>query len=111
MGDATDPTPDAKNPLGGFGGSSAPLNTQEVRLVALALEERWPMSAEARSAAIARLERVVSNPETKPRAFHAALKALTSLSRLNLQVVDVSIRAKASEELEERLQALEERAK
>jgi len=81
--------------------------TRDIRLLAMALNERWPMSAEKRDVAIKRLEEVVSNPASKPRAFHIALKALTSLSRINLQCVDVAIRAQAAENFDARLKELE----
>jgi hypothetical protein len=108
--DASSPTPDAENPEMGLGdGCALTDGTRDVRLLALALTERWPMSPEAKAMAIRRLERVVSNPETKPRAFYVALKALAGLSRINLQAVDTSIRAKASEEVDERLAEIEKK--
>jgi len=105
-----DPTDDAAgNPERGLGSPSAPTGTRDVRLLALALEERWPMSAEAKAAAVRRLEAVVSDPDAKPRAFDRAIKALASLSRVNLASVDTAIRARASEELVQRLEELEAR--
>jgi hypothetical protein len=60
---------------------------------------------------IRRSERVVSNPKSKPRAFRAAVKALTALSRLNLAAVEVAIRASQFEDMADRVAALEERVK
>jgi hypothetical protein len=59
---------------------------------------------------IERLERIISDPDSKPRAFFAAVKALTALSRINLAAVDVAIRAHQHEDLAERVAALEQRA-
>jgi len=101
-------TGDAKNPDRGLGFPFASTSgTRDVRLLAMALREQWPMSAEKREIAVKRLEEVVSNPASKPRAFQIALKALISLSRVNLQCVDVAIRARAAEEFDERLKELE----
>jgi hypothetical protein len=58
-----------------------------------------------------RLERIISDPESKPRAFFAAVKALAALSRINLAAVDVAIRAYQFEDLADRVAALEQRAK
>jgi hypothetical protein len=90
----------------GLGSSSAPMGTRDVRLLALALRENWPMDQKKRRAAIERLEREMVNPETKPRAFYRALQALTGLSRLNLAVVDVANRALQTQDLAEQLAAI-----
>jgi hypothetical protein len=99
-------TSDAVDPVRGSGFRNAP-TTRDVRLLAMALREHWPMAAEPRAAAIRRLEDVVSNPDTKPRAFRAAVQSLASLSRLNLCLVETAIRAREHEELERRLTELE----
>ena len=44
---------------------------------------------------VARLGTMIADPETKPRAFLAAAKTLGALSRVNLSVVDVAIRARS----------------
>jgi hypothetical protein len=75
----------------------------------LALAERWEMDPTARAAMIRRLEDVVADPVTKFRAFQAASKALTALSRLNLAAVDTAIRAKQADELVDRVAELEKR--
>lgn len=102
------PLDDEENPERGSGSGCAP-TTRDVRLTALALSERWPMSSEAKEAAVKRLETVVMDPEAKPRAFDRALKALTSLGRLNLAAIETTMHAKAQEELEERVAAIEVR--
>jgi hypothetical protein len=79
----------------------------DLKLVDMAIRERWPMSPDARARALERLEHAVSSPETRPRAFHAAVKALASLSRLNLSVVETALRARHAEELQERVTSLE----
>jgi hypothetical protein len=65
----------------------------------MALQEAWPMNATVRKKALKRLEADVSNPATRPRAFHAAFRALLSLSRTNLAVVETTIKARQAEEL------------
>src|SRR4051795_2201244 len=95
-----------KEPLG-LGEDCAPMGTRDVRLLALALQQMWPMDPAAKEAAVRRLEAVVMNPETKPRAFDHALKALISVGRLNLQAIGVGLNARAQEELAERVANLE----
>jgi hypothetical protein len=58
---------------------------------------------------LARLAEIVQNPTTPPRPFHAAVKAIGMLSRINLSAVDVAIRAHQHEELTVRLDELEKR--
>jgi hypothetical protein len=58
---------------------------------------------------IHRLEDVVADPASRPRAFFTAVKAITALSRLNLAAVDVAIRAKQADELADRVDELERR--
>ena len=82
---------------------------RDVRLVQRALEECWPISVEARQALVARLEKIVQDPNTKLRAFHAAAKGLMSLSRLNLTSIGTAIAAQQHEELVHRLDELEKR--
>lgn len=81
--------------------------TKDVHLLSMALREQWPMSPEKRDAAVKRLEEIVSNPATKLRSFHIALRALTSLSRINLQCVSTAIAAQAAQDFDERLKQLE----
>jgi hypothetical protein len=99
---------DVEKAPGGLGGSFTP-GTRDVRLVALALEERWPMDPTARAAMIRRLEDVATDPTTKPRAFFTAVRAITALSKLNLAAVDTAIRAKQADELADRVDELEKR--
>jgi hypothetical protein len=65
------------------------------------------MSPEAKAAAVRRLEAVIMDPATKPRAFHVALRALATLSGLNLRVVETSIKAQHADELAGRIEELE----
>lgn len=103
------PTEAGETRVGGLGAEYAPTGLNDVRLQALALSERWPMSEASKTAVLRRLNAVVQNPETKLRALLAASKVLASLSRLNLSAVDTALRAKTVEELEDRLKALEQR--
>jgi hypothetical protein len=92
----------AGNPERGSG------STRDVRLLARALREEWPMSPEARKAGIARLEEAVKDPATKPRAFHRAITTLMGMSRLNLSVIETAVAVRREEDLEDRLSRLEE---
>jgi hypothetical protein len=109
MRDAYD-SDDAANPERGSGSDCAP-NTRDVRLTALAIREQWPLDPDAKAAAVLRLEEWVRSPNTKPRAFYAAVKALMGLSRVNLTAVATALNARAQEELAERMAAIEERLK
>jgi hypothetical protein len=60
---------------------------------------------------LTRLGQVVADPNAKLRAVLAASKTLTALSKINLQVVDVAMRAEVHEDLGRRLEALEAEAK
>jgi hypothetical protein len=102
---------DAGKAPGGLGGSSAPLGTRDVRLLAAALEQMWPMDPAAKAAAVRRLEEALKDPGTGPRSFHAALKAYLSLARVNLAAVGTALNARAQEELAERVREIEERLK
>src|SRR4051812_5392872 len=77
--------------------------TRDVRLGERALRESWDLSPEARAALIKRLEAIVCDPATRPRAFERASKALMGLSRINLSVVDVTIRAQQADDLADRV--------
>ena len=81
--------------------------TRDVRLAERAVRESWTLSDDARRAMMLRLETIVSDPETKPRAFLAAVKAIAGLSRINLAAVNVAIRALQFQDLTERVAALD----
>jgi hypothetical protein len=94
----------------GLGTASALTSgTRDVRLVQRALQECWPISVEARQALVARLEKIVQDPATKLRSFHAAAKALMAISRINLSSIGTAIAAQQHEELVQRLDELEKR--
>jgi hypothetical protein len=103
------PSDGVEKASGGLGGSFT-RGTRDVRLVALALQERWPIDPAARQAMVRRLEDVVADPVTRPRAFLAAVKAIMGLSRINLAAITSAIQAKEHEEVLDRLDELEKRA-
>lgn len=95
---------------GGSGGAcDPPPSVREVRLLARALRERWEIGDEAREAIMKRLTGAVQDPRTRLRAVTAVTKTLAALSRVNLASIDVALRARSQEELEERIAALEAR--
>ena len=95
--------------VGGSGGESATSTTRDVRLLERAIRESWNLPESTRQAMVARLGTLMSDPTTKTRAFLAAAKTMTALSRINLSVVDVAIRAEVHEDLGERVANLEAR--
>ena len=106
IGDSTMQTSEAVG--GSGGGSSQPQpTTRDVRLLERAIRESWDLSEDIRQAMLARLGTLISDPTTKTRAFLAAAKTLIGLSRLNLVAIDVAIRARQQEDLDERLTELE----
>jgi len=82
---------------------------RDVRLAERATRECWVMSDAARAAMMARLEAVVLDPGSKPRAFFSAVKAIAGLQRITLAAVDCAIRAHQFEDLAERVAELEKR--
>ena len=56
---------------------------------------------------VGRLERIVQNPDTGPRAFQAATKAILQISRINLTAVGTAIDAHEHDELVERVDQIE----
>src|SRR5262245_29758582 len=95
--------------MGGSGGDPVPPTTRDVRLLSRALAESWDVPADTRRAIVERLGAVVADPRARLRAVLAASKTLAGLSRINLTVVDVAIRARTHEELEARVADLEAR--
>ena len=96
---------------GGSGGGSSQSQptTRDVRLAERAIRESWDLPEDTRRAMLARLGTLISDPTTKTRAFLAAAKMLTALSRINLSAVDTAIRAEIHGDLEERVANLEAR--
>jgi hypothetical protein len=92
---------------GGSGGKHARITTRDVRLIERAIRESWDLPEDTRRAMVARLGAVVLDPQSKLRAVLGASKALAGLSRLNLMVVDVAIRAEVHEDLVRRFTELE----
>jgi hypothetical protein len=92
---------------GGSGGENVQITTRDVRLTERAIRESWDLPEVTRQAMLARLGTLISDPTTKTRAFLAAAKTLIAVSRVNLSAVDVAIRAKAAEDFDQRLQAIE----
>lgn len=60
-------------------------NSKDARLVARALKEHWPISAEMKEQAIAVLVRVMSDPNAPTRDRVTAVKALVAANGQNIQ--------------------------
>jgi hypothetical protein len=68
---------------------------RDTRMMAKALEQRWPISDNARRAIIGRLLKIIADPQSSPREVTAASKAILSAEAQNQadehKLVDVSI--------------------
>ena len=56
---------------------------RDTRMMANALEQRWPISEQMRAAIVARLVRIVADPTSKPREVVAASRGLLSAESQN----------------------------
>jgi hypothetical protein len=112
MDDASNPT-DAAGPTGVPGGIfSAGPTKADCKLIERALRESWPIAEATRAALVGQLAKVLKEDGLiyrKPRLYLACVKALAGLSRANLTMVDVAIRAEQHEELAARVAELEGR--
>ena len=97
---------EAEKPLAGIRGTST-LKPADIKLLGMALREHWPMSEAARATAIKRLEAIVLDPGSRPRPFHNDLKAFTALSRVNLTMVELALKAQGQEDIDVRLREIE----
>jgi hypothetical protein len=68
---------------------------RDTRMMARALEQRWPMTPEVRKAVVGRLIKVLTDPESKKREVIAASKALMAAEAQNQEdehkVLDVRV--------------------
>jgi len=68
---------------------------RDTRMMARALEQRWPINENARKAIVSRLLRIIADPQSSPREVTAASKALLAAESQNQldqhKIVDVSI--------------------
>ena len=93
---------------GGIGGLfGATERMKETRLLALALQEMWPVPKEIRPEVIERLRSIALDTSLTPRENTSASKALLAASRLNVDIVATAVRVREAEELVERLIELE----
>ena len=78
----------------------------DARLAERALRERWPVPPDRLAGLVQVLVDLAESPATKPRERIAAIKALLSASKLNLESLRVSMLAGEYEALAGRLGAL-----
>jgi len=98
----------ATEPPGGLGGTSG-RGARDTRLVERAVRERWPIPKALRGPLIERLAGIVQDPEASPREATAAARAILTASKINLDGIAATIKAREHDELTARLDALEER--
>lgn len=69
---------------------------RDTRMMQKALEQRWPIKPEYRAAIIARLVKIVADPNSSPREVTAASKALMAAEQQNMadehKLIDVRTR-------------------
>ena len=58
---------------------------RDTRMMAKALEQRWPIKPEYRQAIVNRLVQIVANPKSSPREVTAASRSLLSAEAQNQQ--------------------------
>jgi hypothetical protein len=72
------------------------MTVRDTRLIARALNQRWPITPETRRVIVGRLLRVMADPSASPREVTSAAKALMSAEAQNQadehKAVDVSLR-------------------
>jgi hypothetical protein len=74
---------------------------RDTRMMARALEQRWPINENARKAIVSRLLRIIADSQSSPREVTAASKALLAAESQNQldqhKVLDVSISTRNAE--------------
>lgn len=77
---------------------------RDTRMMAKALEQRWPINENARKAIISRLLRIVADPQSSPREVTAASKALMAAESQNQKDEHLQL-----DEFKQRILAIAER--
>jgi hypothetical protein len=77
------------------------MSVQDTRMMARAIEQRWPINSNARKAVISQLLRIIANPASSPREVTAAAKALLAAESQNQsdehKLIDVSVATRHDE--------------
>jgi hypothetical protein len=60
------------------------MSIRDTRLIAKALEQRWPIKSEYRLALVKRLVHIIADPNSKAREVTAACRALIAAENQNL---------------------------
>lgn len=111
MKDARKPSvPKEPSTDGGLGDGSLSDRTN-LRLVARALKEEWPIPAKLRGKVVATLESVLDDSESSPRDKATASRALISASKVNLASISIAIAADDHENVKARLDEIEDTLK
>jgi hypothetical protein len=101
-------TTDAAETQGGSGGASQiGRGVRDVKLLALALEQMWAVTAEDKVAILGRLMQIIRDPESRPRSIVAASNAVIAATRQNTASVDTCLRAQAQDDIDVRLREIE----
>jgi hypothetical protein len=102
---------EANDDAGDFGGGSRTQRMKDCRLVERAIAESWPIPDKLRPRLIKRLARIMMDRDASPREATSAAKALLSASKINLESIATAMKAQEHEELVERIEELEGKAK
>ena len=71
--------------------------------------ERWEIPASLREPLVARLSRIIRDPNTPHREVLSAVSAVMTASKINLANIDLTIKVQQHEELERRMAEIERR--
>jgi hypothetical protein len=92
-----------------LGGGSARRSPRDPRLLERAVRERWAIPAKLRRSLVPRLGAILEQPGVGDREAIAAVKAILTASKINLQNVGVAMKAQEFVDLIPRLEAVERR--
>jgi hypothetical protein len=80
----------------------------ELRFFRAALLQMFPIPAEAKAAALAKVTAILKDPQAPARATVAATRVLAALASVNLQAIDLAMKARATDELVDEVALLSE---
>jgi hypothetical protein len=84
-------------------------NGGEFSLIDRTNRERWEIPASMRRPLVARLSRIICDPNTPHREVLSAVSAILTVSKINLANIDLTIKVQQHEELERRMTEIERR--
>lgn len=107
----SDGKPDAKSDVCADDGPGSGGPAGRYPLMERVERERWAVPAQLSASAYERLHEIVDDATAKPRQILAAAKALIAISRLNHANIELTIKVKQLEQMDQRMTKIEERLK